>query len=84
MLICVKEKKIPAAASQWSNGGPKKRGMKCTLKGSILIKKHLKKVGDSSGPGKENLQVSLSQGTRAQQGCLLLVIADNSRICKMC
>ena len=43
MLICVKAKKISPSASQQWNGpdGPK---AKVTLKGSILIKKHLKQV----------------------------------------
>lgn len=51
MLICVKEKKMPNTASgQWGPNGRKKSG-KCTLKGSILIKKHLKQVSDSSSTG---------------------------------
>lgn len=51
MLICVKEKKINPPAGQWTNGAPRRKSVKCTLKGSILIKKHLKKVSDSSGSG---------------------------------
>lgn len=46
MLICVKEKKVASNESQhWDGADPasKARG-KCTLKGSILIKKHLKDV----------------------------------------
>jgi uncharacterized protein YegL len=46
MLICVKEKKTSSNESQhWDGAGtsPKSKG-KCTLKGSILIKKHLKEV----------------------------------------
>ncbi|KAI5787333.1 Pleckstrin homology domain-containing protein [Pyronema domesticum] len=43
MLICVKEKKVASSNGQ----GPRKKSVKCTLKGSILIKKHLKKVVDS-------------------------------------
>jgi hypothetical protein len=46
MLICVKEKKTSSNESQhWDGAGPspKTKG-KCTLKGSILIKKHLKEV----------------------------------------
>lgn len=46
MLICVKEKKASSNEStQWEGADPasKARG-KCTLKGSILIKKHLKDV----------------------------------------
>jgi hypothetical protein len=41
MLICVKERKAPASPS--FEGGEAKKP-KCTLKGSILIKRHLKKV----------------------------------------
>jgi len=53
MLICVKEKKIPAQSpQQWDdNGMPKK--VRCTLKGSILIKKHLNEVAEA-GNSKEN------------------------------
>lgn len=46
MLICVKEKKTTSSESQHWEGSdttPKAKG-KCTLKGSILIKKHLKDV----------------------------------------
>jgi hypothetical protein len=52
MLICVKEKKVASSSTaQWTNGSAKKKTVKCTLKGSILIKKHLKKVSDLGGPG---------------------------------
>jgi hypothetical protein len=50
MLICVKEKKIPES-SQWDDGSGRKT-TRCALKGSILIKKHLKEVThNSSGKG---------------------------------
>ncbi|PVI04604.1 hypothetical protein DM02DRAFT_518539 [Periconia macrospinosa] len=58
MLICVKEKKVPQQA-QWEgsqSSGPKKT--KCTLKGSILIKKHLNQVEHS--PDDAILTLSLS------------------------
>lgn len=42
MLICVKEKKMQAASQQWDN--PARKNTRCTLKGSILIKKHLNEV----------------------------------------
>lgn len=66
MLICVKEKKLQAP-QQWENAG--RKTTRCTLKGSILIKKHLNEVietGDKSNsqsdkPGAENiLTLSLS------------------------
>lgn len=45
MLICVKEKKTPTNASQqWDSANGAKGKSRCTLKGSILIKKHLKQV----------------------------------------
>jgi Mg-chelatase subunit ChlD len=48
MLICVKEKKGPPP--QFVDGGSSKRKTtRCTLKGSILIKKHLKQVESSPG-----------------------------------
>jgi len=47
MLICVKEKKIPAQP-QWEGlGAPATKKTRCTLKGSILIKKHLNQVEHS-------------------------------------
>ncbi|KAF1961692.1 von Willebrand and RING finger domain-containing protein [Byssothecium circinans] len=58
MLICVKEKKI-APQTQWEgsqSSAPKKT--KCTLKGSILIKKHLNQVEHS--PDEAILTLSLS------------------------
>lgn len=48
MLICVKEKK--GAQPQYMEGDSKRKMTRCTLKGSILIKKHLKQV--ESVPGK--------------------------------
>ncbi|KAI9731589.1 MAG: hypothetical protein M1834_004710 [Cirrosporium novae-zelandiae] len=42
MLICVKEKK--GSQPQYAEGNPRRKMTRCTLKGSILIKKHLKEV----------------------------------------
>ena len=47
MLICVKEKK--GAPPQYAEGNSKRKLTRCTLKGSILIKKHLKQVDSNSG-----------------------------------
>lgn len=45
MLICIKEKKPPANASQqWTGSGEAMPKPRCALKGSILIKKHLQRV----------------------------------------
>ena len=46
MLICVKEKK--GAPPQYADGNPRRKLTRCTLKGSILIKKHLKHVESST------------------------------------
>ncbi|KAM5351470.1 hypothetical protein ACJ41O_004193 [Fusarium nematophilum] len=60
MLICVKEKKIPPqVAQQWDeNGAPRKT--RCTLKGSILIKKHLNEVSETGNIDENVLTLSLS------------------------
>ena len=51
MLICVKEKR--GAPPQYADGNSKRKMTRCTLKGSILIKKHLKHV--ESNPGISSL-----------------------------
>ncbi|KAF2201146.1 von Willebrand and RING finger domain-containing protein [Delitschia confertaspora ATCC 74209] len=57
MLICVKEKKVPQQA-QWEGSESTPKKGKCTLKGSILIKKHLNQVEHS--PDDAILTLSLS------------------------
>lgn len=48
MLICVKEKKnLPPAQQQWDENGVPRKATRCTLKGSILIKKHLNEVTET-------------------------------------
>ena len=42
MLICIKEKR--GAVPSYAEGNAKRKLTKCTLKGSILIKKHLRHV----------------------------------------
>ncbi|KAL8668286.1 MAG: hypothetical protein Q9168_007081 [Polycauliona sp. 1 TL-2023] len=56
MLICVKEKR--GAPPQYAEGDSKRKLTRCTLKGSILIKKHLKHV--DSGQDEPVLTLSLS------------------------
>jgi hypothetical protein len=46
MLICVKEKKN-SGAPDWDDSDVRPKTSRCTLKGSILIKKHLKQVASS-------------------------------------
>lgn len=48
MLICVKEKKV-AEHVAWEDDGQVPRRIKATLKGSIMIKKHLDSVESISG-----------------------------------
>ena len=52
MLICVKEKKV-AEHVAWDDDSPVPRRTKATLKGSIMIKKHLESV--EASPGKQKL-----------------------------
>jgi len=57
MLICVKEKKL-AQPEKWDGDPSAPKRPKCTLKGSILIKKHLNQVEHS--PDEAILTLSLS------------------------
>ena len=59
MLICVKEKKNPNPPPQWEDGTGRKT-TKCTLKGSILIKKHLNEVIETGSIDENILTLSLS------------------------
>jgi hypothetical protein len=61
MLICVKEKKVaPPAAQQWDDNGAPRKSTRCTLKGSILIKKHLNEVTETGTIDENILTLSLS------------------------
>lgn len=61
MLICVKEKKIAASGQpQWDENGNPRKTTRCTLKGSILIKKHLKDVVETGNIDENILTLSLS------------------------
>ncbi|KAF4914537.1 hypothetical protein CGCVW01_v010592 [Colletotrichum viniferum] len=59
MLICVKEKKVPVPG-QWDENGMPKKATKCTLKGSILIKKHLNEVSETGNIDENVLTLNLS------------------------
>ncbi|RDA92979.1 hypothetical protein CP533_5544 [Ophiocordyceps camponoti-saundersi (nom. inval.)] len=64
MLICVKEKKLPA---RWDDGGaPQSASTRCTLKGSILIKRHLNEVVETGTVDENLLTLSLSAGDLPQ------------------
>ncbi|KAL2064310.1 hypothetical protein VTL71DRAFT_4804 [Oculimacula yallundae] len=58
MLICVKEKKV-AMPREWDDQRSPRKTTRCTLKGSILIKKHLNDVIES-GSDENVLTLSLS------------------------
>ncbi|KAI1144340.1 Pleckstrin homology domain-containing protein [Hypoxylon sp. FL0543] len=62
MLICVKEKKNlpPAQQQQWDENGMPRKATRCTLKGSILIKKHLNEVTETGMIDENILTLSLS------------------------
>lgn len=60
MLICVKEKKVPQQEAQWDEDGNPRKTTRCTLKGSILIKKHLNDVCESGNIDENILTLSLS------------------------
>ncbi|KAK0674260.1 Pleckstrin homology domain-containing protein [Cercophora samala] len=60
MLICVKEKKSAQQPSQWEDQDAPRKNTRCTLKGSILIKKHLNEVSYSGSMDENILTLSLS------------------------
>lgn len=61
MLICIKEKRLPPhASSQWDDNGTPRASTRCTLKGSILIKKHLDEVAETGAVDDNILTLSLS------------------------
>ena len=72
MLICVKEKKSTGGSTpamlqqqQWEDangggGGPIRKTTRCTLKGSILIKKHLNEVTETGAMDENVLTLNLS------------------------
>ncbi|KAL7946267.1 hypothetical protein V8C42DRAFT_29953 [Trichoderma barbatum] len=58
MLICVKEKRLPP---HWDeSGAQRKPATRCTLKGSILIKKHLNDVTETGAIDENVLTLNLS------------------------
>lgn len=61
MLICVKEKKhAHAQHGQWGDDSAPRKTTRCTLKGSILIKKHLNEVTETGSIDENILTLSLS------------------------
>lgn len=61
MLICVKEKKInPPTNPNWDESNAPRKTTRCTLKGSILIKKHLDEVAETGNIDENVLTLNLS------------------------
>ncbi|KAI9055358.1 hypothetical protein LZ554_000316 [Drepanopeziza brunnea f. sp. 'monogermtubi'] len=60
MLICVKEKKV-AVPQQWEEQNSRGKTTRCTLKGSILIKKHLNEVTESADDHVLTLSLSVAE-----------------------
>ena len=83
MLICVKEKR--GAPPQYAEGNSKRKLTRCTLKGSILIKKHLKHV--DAGQGQDTLvkfdaiKADFLQMTRSLRLAFLYRISNNFTFC---
>ena len=70
MLICVKEKKAQPSP-QWDNAA--RKNTRCTLKGSILIKKHLNEVIETSD--KAQGQSDKSSARLAEENILTLSLS---------
>ncbi|PFH57940.1 hypothetical protein XA68_14365 [Ophiocordyceps unilateralis] len=93
ILICVKEKKLP---EHWDDyGSPQRAATRCTLKGSILIKKHLSEVVETGTIDENLLTLTLTAGELPQfhlkfdnrnqlklwnQALLDLIIGDDSPV----
>ena len=60
MLICVKDKKSHPQQGQWGDDSAARKPPRCTLKGSILIKKHLNEVLETGNIDENILTLSLS------------------------
>lgn len=77
MLICVKEKKV-ATLQQWDDTGSSgRKNTRCTLKGSILIKKHLNEVAETGGKAQlgQTEKITLSNLRPADENVLTLSLS---------
>ena len=76
MLICVKEKKV-AVPQQWDDGGSSRKNTRCTLKGSILIKKHLNEVTETGGKPQlgQTEKITMSNLRPAEENILTLSLS---------
>lgn len=76
MLICVKEKKV-AIPQQWEDTNPGRKTTRCTLKGSILIKKHLNEVTESGAkaPLGQTEKITMANLQPGQENILTLSLS---------
>ena len=77
MLICVKEKKVPIP-QQWDDtGSSSRKNTRCTLKGSILIKKHLNEVTETGGKAQlgQTEKITMSNLRPADENILTLSLS---------
>jgi hypothetical protein len=76
MLICVKEKKVPIP-QQWDDMGSSQKSSRCTLKGSILIKKHLNEVTETGGKAQlgQTEKITMSNLRPAEENILTLSLS---------
>jgi hypothetical protein len=76
MLICVKEKKVPIP-QQWDDMGSSRKSSRCTLKGSILIKKHLNEVTETGGKAQlgQTEKITMSNLRPAEENILTLSLS---------
>jgi hypothetical protein len=76
MLICVKEKKV-AIPQQWDDAGSNRKNTRCTLKGSILIKKHLNEVTETGGKAQlgQTERITMSNLRPAEDNILTLSLS---------
>jgi hypothetical protein len=76
MLICVKEKKV-AIPQQWDDVGSHRKTTRCTLKGSILIKKHLNEVTETGGKAQlgQTEKITMSNLRPAEENILTLSLS---------
>jgi hypothetical protein len=76
MLICVKEKKV-SIPQQWDDTGSSRKNTRCTLKGSILIKKHLNEVTETGGKSQlgQTEKITMSNLRPAEENILTLSLS---------
>lgn len=74
MLICVKEKRNPNL-QQWEEAPLNRKTGRCTLKGSILIKKHLNEVSESSPSLGQTEKITAANLRQGEENILTLSLS---------